>query len=61
MLLKYVPKVEPHFGKPLRHFFIFHRIDLVHSGSILMTMWDIFRVAPFENNDFIIVKMKKEI
>ena len=59
-ILKYVPKVEAHFGKPPRHFFIFHRIDLVHSGSILGTMWDIFRAGPFEKNDFIIAKMKKK-
>ena len=50
-----------HFVKILRHFFIFHRIDLIISGSFLRTMWDIFRVASFENNEIIIGKMKKKV
>ena len=51
-MLKYVPKGEAQFGKPLCHFFIFHRINLVHSGSIFGTMWDIFRAVPFEKKRF---------
>ena len=59
--LKYVSKVVAHFVKTLRHFFIFHQIDLILSGSFLRTMWDIFRVVSFENNEIIIGKMKKKV
>ena len=50
-----------HFVKILRHFFISHRISLILSGSFLRTMWDIFRVVSFENNEIIIGKMKKKV
>ena len=59
--LKYISKVMRHFVKILRHFFIFHRIDLTLSGSFLRTMWDIFRVISFENNEIITGKMKKKV
>ena len=60
-LLKYISKVMRHFVKILRHFFISHRISLILSGSFLRTMWDIFKVVSFENNEIIIGKMKKKV
>ena len=56
-----MPKVVAHFVKNLRHFFNFHRIDLILSGSFLRTMWDIFRAVSFGKSEIIIEKMKKKI